>query len=161
MDEEEKRRFTEKRIDYRMRAEHILDMGRKLMKLKGEDYTNDVISNQHENFERAAVIASWFIDEQDKVFAILIGIKLARLSSLLRPGKIPNNESVLDTFVDMCNYSALWGSKRTLLSPNKESILKDSDRYLRDLFIKVRQDSVNGNFNGEDWLELARKLHLE
>lgn len=79
---------------------------------KNEDYTSG--NNPMENFERAAIISSWFQRPEDKVFATLIGIKLARLASLLVDNKVPNNESVEDTHLDMTNYSALWAVNNRL-----------------------------------------------
>jgi hypothetical protein len=46
----------------------------------------------------------------DAVFAVLIGIKKARLRELLRSGKTPNNESIADTRTDLAMYAALWAS---------------------------------------------------
>lgn len=95
-----------------MRAENILNEGLKLLVKKGDDYTTDRLKNQHENFERVAVIASWFTADRDKPYAVLVATKLVRLAALLSTDKPPQNESLLDTFIDMANYSALWGSAR-------------------------------------------------
>lgn len=75
---------------------------------KRQDYTTNPDVDNHENFKRSAEIAEWFSYYQDKPYAILIGIKLARLGSLLSNNKQPNNESVEDTFLDLINYCALW-----------------------------------------------------
>lgn len=72
---------------------------------KNADYAQE--SNPWSNFERAAVIASWINNPLDKVFATLIGIKLARMAELLN-GKKPNNESLADSFLDMNTYGVLW-----------------------------------------------------
>lgn len=77
--------------------------------IKSHDYADD--NNPFSNFEFAAQVASGFKDEVDKVFATLIGIKLARLQQLLN-GKSPKNESVDDTFLDQTNYSAIWATYR-------------------------------------------------
>ena len=95
-----------------MKAEIILEQGMKLLKSKGEDYTEDKEDNQFQNFERSNLIASWFKKDEDKSFAVLIGTKLARLAALLNSDKAPNNESILDTFIDGSNYFALWGGSR-------------------------------------------------
>ena len=78
---------------------------------KNEDYTTE--GKNYENFERAAIIASWFSDPIDKVFAIHIGTKLARLAALRSQGKKPNNESIDDTFLDLATYAVLWASNAT------------------------------------------------
>lgn len=95
-----------------MRAEEILKSGLKLLESKGQDYCEDKETDQHQNFDRSNLIASWFKQDVDKSFAVLIGTKLARLASLLNSNKVPNNESILDSFIDGANYFALWGSKR-------------------------------------------------
>lgn len=77
--------------------------------IKSHDYADD--SNPFSNFEFAAQVAKGFNDEVDKVFATLIGVKLARLQQLLN-GKSPKNESIDDTFLDLANYSAIWASYR-------------------------------------------------
>lgn len=105
-----------------MRAEEILDRGRALLASKGQDYCEDREANQYQNFERANIVASWFTHDEDKSFAVLIGTKLARLASLLNGNKRPNNESILDTFIDGANYFALWGGKR--VRPNIEELDK-------------------------------------
>jgi len=72
---------------------------------KNHDYAQE--GNPFSNFERAAVIVSWFKNDIDKVFACLIGVKLARLAEL-RNGKTPNNESIRDNGIDLTNYAGLW-----------------------------------------------------
>jgi len=79
--------------------------------LKNGDYTSN---GGFENFERAAVIASWFQRNEDKVFATLIGVKLARLGALLVDGRKPNNESIHDTHLDLTNYSGLWAANNKI-----------------------------------------------
>jgi hypothetical protein len=98
-----------------MKAEAILEQGRKLLKTKGEDYTEDRDKNQFQNFDRSNLVASWFKNDDDKSFAVLIGVKLARLASLLSSDKDPNNESIQDSFVDLVNYAALWAAYRATL----------------------------------------------
>lgn len=73
---------------------------------KKHDYSTD--GDRYSNFTRAAIIASWFKDDVDKVFVTMIGIKLTRLAEL-RNGKTPKNESRRDTSLDLTNYTALWG----------------------------------------------------
>jgi hypothetical protein len=72
---------------------------------KNNDYAHD--GNPYSNFEEAAATAGVSVDQ---VFAVLIGIKLARLKALMLSGKTPNNESVLDSKLDLSVYAALWTS---------------------------------------------------
>ena len=73
---------------------------------KNADYAH--AGNPYSNFEEAAATAGVSVDA---VFAVLIGIKLARLKAL--KGKAPNNESVQDSRLDLAVYSALWASYHT------------------------------------------------
>jgi len=77
---------------------------------KNADYASE--SSPFSNFKRAAIISDWFTDPVDKVFATLIGVKLARLAELLQFGRISNNESTDDSFLDVTTYMALWASYR-------------------------------------------------
>jgi Nucleotide modification associated domain 1 len=96
-----------------MKPEEILLAGTKLMKLKNEDYTEG--SSRHQNFERSEEIIGWYKNDIDKVYVTLISTKLARLAVLLnKEGNKPVNESIEDSFVDLVNYCALWGSKRII-----------------------------------------------
>jgi len=72
---------------------------------KNHDYADD--DNPYSNFEFAAYIANQFNHPTDKVYATLLGIKLARLAQL-KNGKAPNNESVEDTHLDLSTYSVIW-----------------------------------------------------
>lgn len=72
---------------------------------KNHDYATS--DNPYSNFDRAAVLASWFDDPADRVFASIIGIKLARLAEL-HTGKTPLNESLDDNHLDLDNYCVLW-----------------------------------------------------
>lgn len=92
-----------------MTPEQILKDCERIMKLKRADYSSSSI---HENFERSESVIAWFKEDIDKVFVTLIATKLARLAVLLSSDKEPNNESINDSFKDLVNYCALWGSKR-------------------------------------------------
>ena len=85
----------------------LLEASKEIHLRKNQDYASE--ENPFSNFERSALIASWFDDRVDKSFAILVGTKLARLAELLN-GKTPKNESIYDTFLDLGTYCFLWGS---------------------------------------------------
>lgn len=72
---------------------------------KNEDYAS---SGYYENFERSAMLMEWFSSNQDKAFVSLIATKLARLATLLGKETAPNNESIDDSFLDLCTYCVLW-----------------------------------------------------
>lgn len=92
---------------------------------KSSDYAAS--SNSYENFERAAQVASWFKYDIDKVFAILITVKLARLATLLNSDREPNNESIDDSHLDETIYSALWASYRMSKSNIIRKMLEEAN----------------------------------
>lgn len=94
---------------------------------KNEDYTGN--DNPFENFERANIIASWFAKPEDKAFAVLIGVKLARLATLLNSDRAPNNESIEDTFGDNFVYAGLWASYRKRLAKQKLAQSSPNDTF--------------------------------
>ena len=78
---------------------------------KSHDYAK--AENRYSNFEFAAMIADEFPDGPDRVFATMMGIKLARLAELLSQDKAPKHESLEDTFLDLSNYAVLWWTWRS------------------------------------------------
>lgn len=76
----------------------------KLHETKNTDYTGD--KGVFYNFQFAEFVANQFPDSRDKVYATIVGVKLARLSVVLTNS--PNHESVLDTFDDAMVYLCLW-----------------------------------------------------
>lgn len=79
-------------------------------KAKNDDYAES--DNPFSNFDVAEDIACLFKDERDKVFATMIGIKIARIANLLNKNGKPNNESIEDTFTDLANYVVIFKSDR-------------------------------------------------
>jgi hypothetical protein len=75
---------------------------------KNHDYSNN--TDPYSNFKYAAAVAEPFTDKLDKVFATMIGIKMARLAELTSSGKKPNNESVNETRIDLACYAVIWTS---------------------------------------------------
>lgn len=72
---------------------------------KSADYASD--SNYYSNFEQAAVSANITVDA---VFRTMVGIKLARLAELQGSGKVPKNESIMDSLLDLATYATLYAS---------------------------------------------------
>lgn len=107
---------------------------------KSEDYAS--AANRYSNFEFAAHCASVFTDPLDQAFAVLIGVKLARLGELCSSGKTPNHESIQDTRVDLANYAALWASYHEAppaLDPVNEYIPPAPPIDFGDLFKQLPQ----------------------
>lgn len=76
---------------------------------KNHDYAHD--ANPYSNFEEAGKEADVSVAT---VFAVMIGIKNARIRELERAGKDPQNESVLDSYMDRAMYTALDLSYRRM-----------------------------------------------
>ncbi len=85
--------------------EELLQQMLRMHEKKQKDYASS--SDPYSNFKEAAAFAGCSVDT---VFAVLIGIKGARLKELLTSGKQPNNESIQDTRLDMAVYAALQAS---------------------------------------------------
>lgn len=94
---------------------------------KSHDYASE--DGPFSNFERAAIIASWFNTPIDQVFATLIGVKIARLAELCN-GKTPKNESIDDNGLDLANYAGLWQAFREY-NRERESLINDRDEVNR------------------------------
>jgi hypothetical protein len=94
----------------------LLDDATALLGRKAHDYS--VEEDVHSNFKHAEYVGALF-PEPYKPYAVLIGIKLARLGVLLH-GKVPQNESIRDTILDLVNYCALLGERITLDSQEGE-----------------------------------------
>jgi len=69
---------------------------------KSHDYANK--ENIFSNFEIVSKIVGC---NPEIVFLTMIGIKIARLSELLTNKKVPKNEAIEDTILDMRNYLGL------------------------------------------------------
>lgn len=104
-----------------MTPEEFLESGKKIMVAKRHDYSDGSI---WQNFERQEMVAEWFKNPRDKVYATMLAVKLARLAVLLSTAnKEPNNESIEDSFRDACNYIALWASDRLTQMGNEAEAL--------------------------------------
>ena len=85
--------------------DRLIEKIRSIHDKKNADYAT--AQNPYSNFEETAEFAGITVD---KVFAVLIGIKEARLKELTSSGKIPNNESIQDTRIDAAVYAVLRAS---------------------------------------------------
>lgn len=88
-------------------VKRILERIKEIHDRKNHDYAQE--DNPFSNFERSGELISWFADPVHQSFAGLIGIKLARLAELLN-GKEAKNESIDDSFLDLCTYCVLFHS---------------------------------------------------
>lgn len=89
----------------------ILLKGMKLLDAKGHDYAGE--DSTFVNFTLTGIILDWAISrglqQEDLAFVSFIATKLARLIELRGSSKIPKNEAIEDTCMDLANYAALWG----------------------------------------------------
>lgn len=106
-------------------VKHILEQALAIHEKKNEDYASP--GKSYENFERSAVIASWFDNPVDKAFAVLIGTKLSRIATLRNSSKPPNNESLADSFLDLTTYSALFGGYVEAISRYVSTVTASDD----------------------------------
>jgi len=101
---------------YNMDFANLLNEMARIHVKKNRDYAED--TNRYSNFEYAARVAEPFTGV-DKVFATMIGIKLARMAEL-KKGKTPNFESLTDSHLDESVYSTLWASYNALKERENE-----------------------------------------
>ena len=85
--------------------EMLFSAQREILSKKGYDYAGeDILSN----FRLAGMIVNQASNNPDAVNCLnLIGTKVARLGQLLSSNKDAYNESIQDSVIDLCNYSAL------------------------------------------------------
>lgn len=95
------------------RVQAMLDKEQELLQSKGQDYAKD--TDIFSAFKFVDTIVAHAVDSgmvgEDLSFVTLISTKLARMIELCSSGKVANNESKLDTCVDMANYATLWGAR--------------------------------------------------
>jgi hypothetical protein len=82
-----------------------LDNLKELHKKKNDDYSGD--KGAFFNFGFCEYVSNLFTNGRDKVYAVFIAIKLARLAVLLS-GSSAKNESIEDSFDDMITYATIW-----------------------------------------------------
>jgi hypothetical protein len=92
-------------VEHNPKFSNLLTKMKTIHNKKNQDYASD--SNPYSNFEFAATYAQIPLY---KVYLVLEGIKTARLHELLGKGKIPNNESIDDTWLDKATYAAIAAS---------------------------------------------------
>lgn len=78
------------------------ELQRKTLVGKADDYTAG--SDRLENFKVAGAVAG--MDAQRNCLS-LIATKVARLGSLLKDGRQPQNEALTDSVLDLANYAFL------------------------------------------------------
>lgn len=76
-----------------------------LHKKKNDDYSGD--KGVFFNFDFCASLSELFSNTKDKVYAVFVGVKLARLAVVLS-SKSVKNESIEDSFDDLICYATIW-----------------------------------------------------
>jgi hypothetical protein len=85
---------------------NTFDKLKALHNLKNSDYAPQ--GDPFFNFSFQEWFSKHYDNARDKVFAIMISVKFARLSVLLNKNGEPNNESIEDSFDDAIVYTTLW-----------------------------------------------------
>lgn len=86
---------------------------RDIMFKKGNDYANE---DRLSNFKLAGAICGLSAEQN---CLSLIAVKVARLGTLISESKTPNNESIEDSILDLCNYGLLL---KMLLAEKNQSV---------------------------------------
>jgi hypothetical protein len=115
----------------------LMDDLKELHSRKSKDYAQT--ENPFSNFERAADLANWFTDPVDKIFASLIGIKLARLAELRKDNRAPQNESIADSFADLTCYAGLWTAYYRTVSDQKDFLLQPPTKLSSEEMSKLEE----------------------
>jgi hypothetical protein len=136
--------------------EQLLKEMNEIHQKKNEDYSS---SGPYENFERSGYIAGWFRSDIDKVFATLVGVKLARLGVLLSTQREPNNESIQDSFLDLTVYCGLWGSYYRS-NTNEAASRKESNPLTLEARMKIDILSVLEDFNLNDLQTIYHEIRV-
>jgi len=97
-------------MSYNSTFYHLLEEAAKLHARKSHDYASD--ENPYGNYHFAGQMARMFENPDDSGFVGRFGEKLYRLANLENNGKVPLNEAIDDTEIDMLVILALWISDR-------------------------------------------------
>jgi hypothetical protein len=74
---------------------------------KRHDYANEDVLSNFKGVSQAAKSLGIDVTNPTGYSLFMVLLKIARLSNLLNSGKIPNNESIDDSFLDGINYFKL------------------------------------------------------
>lgn len=88
----------------------LLERMAKIHDNKSHDYASN--TDPFGNYHFAGQLSKLFNNPDDAGFIGRIGEKLYRLANLENSGKIPINEMVEDTEIDICVITALWMADR-------------------------------------------------
>lgn len=98
---------------------------------KGDDYAND---DRLSNFKKVGAMVN---QGAQMPILVLMATKVARLSELLTGNKVPNNESIEDSFLDLANYAALG---YMLHKEKKEEALAELAAQAQELRLGYSED---------------------
>ena len=90
--------------------EKLLNEAFELHQRKSHDYASN--ENPYGNYEFAGELSKLFDNSQDAGFVGRMGEKLYRLANMENNGKVPLNETVADTEIDLVVIMALWIASR-------------------------------------------------
>jgi len=107
-----------------VKVSEILELLAHVHTTKSHDYAQ--IDNPFSNFEEAALTAGVPVDT---VFAVMMGIKQARLKELQTQGKTPYYESLKDTYIDLALYAVLRATYAHRHHPQWQITTQECDDY--------------------------------
>ena len=88
----------------------IQDLDSKLIQVlrsKGEDYAGEDVLSNFKQVSQAAKALNINVDEPTNYALFMCILKIARLSNLINNNKVPNNEGIEDSFIDLIGYAKL------------------------------------------------------
>jgi hypothetical protein len=88
----------------------IQDLDSKLIQVlrsKGEDYAGEDVLSNFKQVSEAAKVLNINVDEPTNYALFMCILKIARLSNLINNNKVPNNEGIEDSFIDLIGYAKL------------------------------------------------------
>lgn len=88
----------------------IQDLDSKLIQVlrsKGEDYAGEDVLSNFKQVSEAAKALNINVDEPTNYALFMCILKIARLSNLINNNKVPNNEGIEDSFIDLIGYAKL------------------------------------------------------
>jgi hypothetical protein len=78
-----------------------------VLRSKGEDYAGEDVLSNFKQVSEAAKVLNINVDEPTNYALFMCILKIARLSNLINNNKVPNNEGIEDSFIDLIGYAKL------------------------------------------------------
>lgn len=127
----------------------LLDTMANIHDKKSHDYASN--DSPYANYQFAGKMSRLFDNPDDAGFIGRIAEKLYRLANLENAAKIPSNESVEDTEIDICVITALWIASRQ--EKRKKPTIQELDTILNSRDMLEKNETIqNCTTCGQDFL---------